>query len=92
MTDQLVRARINGFEKNVGRAFAESTEGVEILDDEPTTNPDGTLRATTRVDGRPVKKKTTVAQSAAAKKAAAKKTTARQAVTASADNTKEQDQ
>jgi hypothetical protein len=91
MADTLVRARINGFEKNVGRAFAETTVGVEILD-ESTTNPDGTYRATTRVDGRPVKKKTTVAESAAAKKASAKKTAARQAVTASADNTKEQDQ
>jgi hypothetical protein len=65
----LVRARLNGFEKNLGRAFAESTEGVEILD-EPTTNPDGTLRSTTRAGGRRVKPKTTVAKQAAEKKAA----------------------
>lgn len=76
----LVRARINGFEKNVGRAFAEANE-LEVLD-ESTTNPDGSLRRTTRTGGRPVKKKTTVAKSAAAKKA----------VTSSADDMKEQDQ
>lgn len=64
----LVRVRINDFEKNVGRSFAESLD-LEVLD-EPTTNGDGSLRATTRKDGRPVKEKTTVAKKAADKKAA----------------------
>lgn len=68
---ELVRARINGFEKNVGREYAEAN-GFEVLD-EPTTNPDGTVRATTRLDGRPVKKKTSVAKAAAEKKAAVTK-------------------
>lgn len=67
----LVRVRINGFEKNVGRTFAESTEGVEILD-EPTHRDDGAPRETTREGGRPVKPRTTVAKKAAAKKAATK--------------------
>lgn len=66
----LVRVRLNGFEKNVGRTFAEATEGVEILD-EPTRNPDGTPRATTRTGGRRAKPKTSVAEQAAAKKKAA---------------------
>jgi len=78
---ELVRARINGFEKNVGKAFAESTEGVEILD-EPTATEDGSRRGTTRVGGRPVKKRTSVAKQAAEKKAA---------VTESAPNEKESD-
>ena len=80
MADELVRVRINEFEKNVGKAFAEAN-GLKVLD-EPTRNGDGTLRATTRVGGRPVKKKTSVATEAAAKKA----------VTSSADDQKEQDQ
>lgn len=65
---ELVRARINGFEKNVGRAYAETTDGVEVLDDEPTTNRDGSLRPTTRAGGRPVKPRTTVDDQATAKK------------------------
>lgn len=68
MADELVRVRINEFEKNVGKAFAKVV-GLKVLD-EPTRNGDGTLRATTRVGGRPVKKKTSVATEAAAKKAA----------------------
>lgn len=70
MADSLVRARINGVEKNLGKAFAESTDGIEILD-EPTHNPDGSARGETRADGRPAKPRTTVDRSAAAKKAAA---------------------
>lgn len=66
----LVRVRLNGFEKNVGRTFAETTEGAEILD-EPTSNPDGTLRGITRTGGRRAKPKTSVAKQAAAKKQAA---------------------
>lgn len=64
----LVRVRIGDIEKNVGKAFAEAND-LTVLD-EPTTNRDGSLRGTTRKDGRPVKKKTTVDSSAAAKKAA----------------------
>ena len=68
MADELVRVRINEFEKNVGKAFAKVV-GLKVPD-EPTRNGDGTLRATTRVGGRRVKKKTSVATEAAAKKAA----------------------
>lgn len=64
---ELVRVRINGFEKNVGRGFAKAKD-LEVLD-EPTHNGDGTLRGTTRSGGRPVKKKTSVTE-AAEKKAA----------------------
>lgn len=61
----LVRVRLNGFEKNVGRAFAESN-GLEVLD-EPTYRNDGAPRGMTRVSGRPRKPKTSVAEAAAAK-------------------------
>jgi hypothetical protein len=61
----LVRVRLDGVEKNVGRAFAERFE-LEVLD-EPTSRPDGTPRRTTRRRGRPMKPKTTVAKEAAAK-------------------------
>lgn len=63
----LVRARINGFEKNVGRAYAEAN-GFEVLD-EPITNRDGSARGTTRTGGRVVKPKTSVAKAAAGKAA-----------------------
>lgn len=76
----LVRVRLNGVEKNMGRVLAESSEGVTVLD-EPTHNGDGTPRRETRTGGRPAKKKTTVAQAAAKK-----------AVTESADDKKEQGQ
>lgn len=69
MSESLVRVRIGDIEKNVGKTFAEIHD-LTVLD-EPTTNPDGTLRAQTRKDGRPAKKKTTVAASAAAKKTTA---------------------
>ena len=62
----LVRVRLNGIEKNVGRTFAERHD-LEVLD-EPTTNPDGSLRPTTRAGGRRVKPKTSVAKKAAEKK------------------------
>lgn len=77
---ELVRVRINGIEKNVGRGFAEA-KGLDVLD-EPTRNPDGSLRDSTRTGGRRVKKKTSVAKEAAAKKAA---------VTESAPDEKESD-
>lgn len=66
----LVRVRINGYEKNVGATFAENKE-LEVID-EPTHRPDGQPRATTRTGGRRVKPKTTVAKKAAEKKAAEK--------------------
>lgn len=75
----LVRARVNGFEKNVGREYAE-INGFEILD-EPTTNRDGSTRPTTRAGGRAVKPKTSVAKKASESKAA---------VTESAPDTKGQ--
>lgn len=62
----LVRVRVNGVEKNVGRAHAER-HGHTVLD-EPTRKGDGTLRATTRAHGRPRKPKTSVAEAVAAKK------------------------
>lgn len=67
----LVRVRFDGgVEKNVSAALAKKA-GLTVLD-EPTHNPDGSVRGETRNGGRPAKKKTTVAQ-AAAKKAADKK-------------------
>lgn len=76
MANDLVRVRQNGFERNAGRLYAEQTEGVEILD-EPTHTPDGRSRPTTRVGGRQVKPRTSVAAAAAEKK---------KPVTASGDN------
>lgn len=76
----LVRARLGRVEKNVGKSFAEM-HNLDVLD-EPTSNPDGTYRATTRSGGRRAKKKTTVDDSASAKKAA---------VTESAPDKKESD-
>ena len=64
----LVRVRVGDVEKNVGRTFAEANE-LDVID-EPTHNPDGTLRGTTRANGRPRTQKTTVAKEAAARKAA----------------------
>lgn len=63
---ELVRVRLNGFEKSVGKNFAESN-GLEVLD-EPARHQDGRVRATTRTKGRPVKPRTSVAEAAAAKK------------------------
>lgn len=80
MADELVRARIGGIEKNVGRKFAEA-HGLDVLD-EPTTRADGRLRGETRPGGRALKKRTTVAEAAAAK----------EAVTEPAKDEKEQDQ
>lgn len=67
MADELVRVRINEFEKNVGRSFAEAHD-LDVLD-EPTHKGDGTPRGITRKGGRRPKKKTSVAQAAAEKKA-----------------------
>lgn len=54
-----------------GAAFA-ATHGLTVVD-EPTHLPDGSLRPPTRANGRPVKKKTSVATEAARKKADAAK-------------------
>lgn len=61
----LVRVRVNGVEKNVGRAHAER-HGYLVLD-EPTRKGDGSLRPATRSHGRPRKPKTSVAEAVAAK-------------------------
>lgn len=90
LPNELVRVRVDGVEKNLGRAYAESTDGVEILD-EPVRNRDGSPRAETRAGGRQAKPKTTVAKKAAAKKARAKKAPDKPAVTEPATEPKEQD-
>lgn len=61
----LVRVRIGGIEKNVGRAQAER-HGYHVLDESPYRG-DGSLRGTTRANGRPRKPKTSVAEQVAAK-------------------------
>lgn len=61
----LVRVRINGVEKNVGRGFA-AKHDLEVIE-EPTHANGGQARKTTRKGGRPLKPKTTVAAAAAAK-------------------------
>jgi hypothetical protein len=73
----LVRVRDNGFELNIGRVHAEAS-GLEVLD-EPTRRPDGTLRRATRLKGRPVKPRTTVAKKVAEKAASAPANTAEEA-------------
>ena len=65
---ELVRARFDGVEKSVSRGLAER-HGLEILD-EPARRPDGQIRPTTRIGGRPRKPKTSVAEAAAKKQAA----------------------
>jgi hypothetical protein len=68
----LVRVKINGFEKNVGADFAKSNE-LDLLKDEPTHRPDGQPRGMTRTGGRRVKPRTSVAKKAAEKKKATSK-------------------
>lgn len=70
----LVRARIGDRAVNVSPEYAEAN-GLEVLD-EPTHGEDGRIRPETRVDGRPVKPKTSVAEAAAAKKKAGQPTAA----------------
>lgn len=53
----------------VGRAHAEN-KSYEIREGEPTVTAAGNPQPVTRPNGRPTKKKTTVAQAAAVKKAA----------------------
>lgn len=65
----LVRVLVEDQEVNVSAAWAEA-RGLKVLKDEPTHNPDGSVRRPTRRGGRPMKPKTTVAEQAAANKAA----------------------
>lgn len=69
----LVRVRVGDREYNAGRSDAER-RGLTILDDEPTHTRAGNPRPETRVGGREVKPKTTVAKRAAAKKGASRAT------------------
>lgn len=64
----LVRVRLDGVEKNVGRSFAEANK-LEVLDESPYRG-DGRPRPTTRKGGRPMKPKTSVAKQVAENKAA----------------------
>jgi hypothetical protein len=65
----LVRVRLDGVEKNVGRVFAEK-HGLDVLD-ESALRGDGQPRLSTREGGRRRKPKTSVAKKAAEKQAAA---------------------
>lgn len=67
----LVRVRVEetGAEVTVGRAFAESTDGLEVLD-VPATNARGVALPESRRNGRPKKRRTTVAEAAASKTSA----------------------
>jgi hypothetical protein len=60
-------------ETTVARSYAENTEGLTILDDEPAADPQGRVLPATRKGGRPVKDQTTVDQAAAKKTAASKR-------------------
>ena len=66
MSSDLVRVRHKRLEFNTGRANA-ATKGFTVLD-EPTHKPDGSPRPVTRLHGRPVKPKVSVAEAAARKK------------------------
>lgn len=70
----LVRARIKSGNKvrvkNMGRALAEASDNVEILDGEPTHKRDGSPLGIAFESGRPVKPHTSVADEAAKKKPA----------------------
>ena len=76
MAEELVRVRIKTGNKvrlkNMGRALAEASDNVEILEGEPTHRGDGSLLGTTFESGRPVKPSTTVDEQAADKKATAR--------------------
>lgn len=66
---RLVRVRANGQEFNVGLATA-INDGLEVLEDESAFDAAGAPREATRINGRPAKPKTSVADAAAEKKAA----------------------
>lgn len=80
MSDFVRISQENGMEATVSRAYAEGTEGVEILKDAAALNSRGAPLAASRRDGRQVKPKTTV------EKAAAKKASAKKAASSTADN------
>ena len=63
----LVRVRFGNIEKNVGAEYAKQLE-LDVLEDEPTHNEDGTVRGETRASGRANKTRTTVNEAAATKK------------------------
>lgn len=65
----LVRVRVNGYEKSLGRAYAVAHD-LEILD-EPATDRLGKTLPTTRRGGRKPKPKTTVNKAAEEKQKAA---------------------
>ena len=69
MAQELVWARVGDVRTAVSRGYAEA-KGLEVFADEPVRTADGSLRALERANGRPAKKKTTVAEKAAEKKAA----------------------
>jgi hypothetical protein len=72
----LVRARAaNGREITVGRAWAEQADDLQILDD-AATDRYGRVLGETRANGRPPKRKTSVAKKAAAKRKTSAATTA----------------
>ena len=79
----LVRVRLDGVEKNVGRAFAEKNS-LNVLD-ESAFRDDGQPRATTREGGRKHKPKKSVAKKATEKKAAEKQA---ESLSSSEDDTK----
>lgn len=68
--NELVRVRIGKVEKTMGRALAEQSDDVEILDDAPIRTVDGRMLDETGFDGRPLKPRTSVTTEATAKKAA----------------------
>lgn len=71
----LVRVRIKSGNKvrlkNMGRALAEASSNVEVLEGEPTHGRDGSPLAETFESGRPLKPQTSVAEEAAKKEPAA---------------------
>ncbi|MCM0622718.1 hypothetical protein [Nocardioides bruguierae] len=73
MAQALVRVRIGRRETTVGASYA-AAKGLTVLEDEPTTNPDGTRRRDTRVGGRSTRKRKTSVSAEAAKKAAGNET------------------
>lgn len=72
MPADLVRVRVNGYEKSVGRAHAKANS-LEILD-EPARDQRGDVLPTTRKGGRKTKPKATVAEKASGKQGASAST------------------
>lgn len=72
MSQEIVRAVMDGQEVNVSRGYATAYD-LTVLEDEPTQTDDGRERPATRRGGRPAKPTTSVALKASAKKKAAAK-------------------